>query len=482
MKPPLGALALVSLAGAINAQATPGAPTIVNGTVYDSIARRPLAGVTVQFVSAAAGGSSGGRLFTAEADPYGRFTFHALPSGRYIAGFFHPALDSLGIEIGGRVVEVASSPQQIDLATPSPRTVIGSICPGEAISDSTAVLIGHVRESESESPVGGAVVAVEWRETVIDQLGIRERDQLVSARTQEPGWFAICGLPIDAVLYARAGRGADSTGHIEVELAGNELRHMTLHLGGGVRVVPGPVDPTEVADSLRATAPGLWTGSARLSGTVRDTAGRPIAAATVMVWGSGREAPTNDRGTFSIDGLPGGTHTLEVRLIGYVPIRRVVHLSEARPVTVDVVIGEKIAVLPTVPVRAQLVYSRQLVEFDRRRRAGFGQYLTPAEIERRPVVELGTLLQGSFGVYVQHDRGIATVAMRSRGRNCSPSIYVDGIRDMTGDISWLKSDMVAAIELYEREGLRPAEFMDRNPCGAIIVWTRPVPMRPRRRG
>ena len=470
-------LAIATVTGSVFAQASPGRPTAtVSGTVYDSIARKPVAGVTVQFVSAE--DSTGGRIFTSAADATGRFSFQALPAGRYVAGFFHPALDSLGLETGGRLVEIRPGSQRVDLATPSPKTVIASVCPAAAVSDSTAVLIGHVRETESGAPIAGAGVDVEWSETVIDQLGVRERDQRVTAATGAPGWFAICGLPIDVVLYARAGHGADSSGHVGVELAGNALRHMTFHVGGAVRTAVGPIDSLNPPDSASASAPGLWRGGARLSGTVRDRGGRLVSAANAMLWGSGRQVPTNDRGSFILDGLPGGTHTLEVRVIGYVPVRTVVHLSASRPTTVEVEIGEKVAVLSTVTVRAQLVYSRQLGEFERRRRAGFGEYITPAEIERRPVTALAGLLQGTFGVNVQYSRGLATVTMRTRGRTCVPTLFVDGRKDLSGDFNFLRSDVIAAVEIYESEFGRPVEFYDRNPCGAVAVWTRPFPMKP----
>jgi hypothetical protein len=454
-------------------------PVMVSGIVFDSIAQRPLAGVAVQFVSTDS--VTSGRVVSATADDFGRYTVPALQPGRYIAGFFHPAFDTLGLDVAPRPVEIRSGPQRVDLGTPSQQTVVTTICSADAVSDSTGMLFGHVRASDTRAPIAGASVAVEWTETVIDALGVRDRAPRVVARTVGPGWFAICGLPIEAALYAQAAQGADSTGSVEFELPSNGFRHITFYVGGGRRVprrVSGSDSAVAGADPSRSM---VWTGDARLTGTVVDGEGRPVPGGSVLVWGSGRAVTTNDRGAFVLDSLPGGTQTVEARLIGYVPVRNVVHLSAGHPATLELVIGEKLAVMAPVTVRAELVYSRQLVDFERRRRSGFGQYMTPAEIERRPLTDLAALLQGRFGVRVERDGGIPRVAMRARGRDCAPSLYVDGVMDRSGDWGFLKSDMIAAIEIYEREAGRPMEFADRNPCGAVAVWTRPFQPRVKRR-
>jgi len=175
-----------------------------------------------------------------------------------------------------------------------------------------------------------------------------------------------------------------------------------------------------------------------------------------------------------LDSLPGGTHTLEVRVIGYVPVRTTIQLAESRPATTNVILDKSAAVLATVTVRGQLVYSRHLAEFERRRRAGFGRYLTSEEIARRPASRLSGLLQGMPGVYVSLAGGQRGVSMRdSRGGGyCTPTLYVDGMRDVSGDIDIYNADEIAGIEVYNRQGQRPMEFMDMSGCGAIVVWTR----------
>jgi hypothetical protein len=55
-----------------------------------------------------------------------------------------------------------------------------------------------------------------------------------------------------------------------------------------------------------------------LKGKITDlSSGQPLPLVNVYVVGSGRGAVTNDKGEYSITGIPGGTYTLRVSLIGY---------------------------------------------------------------------------------------------------------------------------------------------------------------------
>ena len=459
------------------------APTaIASGVVYDSIARHTIAGATVEFVNA---NDPSMRPFTTVSDASGRYRVSGLPFGSYLAGFFHPALDTLGLESAPRRVDVSVSQQRVDLATPSVQTVIASICPAGSASDSTGLLIGHVRGTAEESPIAGASVTVEWNETVIDAQGVRDRTRQVTGQSAEPGWFAICGLPTDAVLQARAYAASDSSGYTEVQVPPNGLRHLTFFIGGASLVTLPVTDTAQVGSALPETA---WRGRARLTGTVVDHNGKPVIGAHALVWGTKLAATTNERGAFTLDGLPGGTHTLEIRVIGYVPVTRTVHLAESRPANAAVVLDRAAQILSTVTVRGEMVYSSKLADFNRRRRSGFGVFRTSEEIARRSRnTRLSALLQDVFGIRVDR-RGAESIVTMSRGATmgiglsrCVPSLFVDGMNDMVRDYDAYFADEIVGIEVYPRESVRPFEFVDpANPCGAVAIWTRPVPKPPKR--
>lgn len=451
---------------------TPSNAVTVSGTVYDSIARRRISGATVQLVGA--DNPTESRPFSAVSDSSGRFSIVGVPAGRYLAGFYHAALDTLGLEVSARVVHVGAGAQRVDFATPSPRTVVRTICP-TTNTDSGGLFLGVVRKTEDEGPIPGAVVVVEWSEFILDGVRMYERPRQSKVETDQDGWFAFCGLPGDVELNVRAISGADSSGYVEVEVPPGVLRHQTF-LAGGASHVARPADDTVPAPGGRASARRtVVSGGARLTGTVVDPAGKPVTNAHALLWGTEVDVQTSERGVFVLDSLPGGTHTLEIRVIGYVPVMRVVHLAASRPATIEVTLDKAAVILATETVRGKLVYSRQLVEFDRRRRSGFGRYLSPADIERRPNARLSSLLQGMLGVHVRPgSSGSSTVTMRGdMSGDCTPTLYVDGNRGFSDDFDYLYSDEIAGIEVYARESQRPAGYIDSNRCGAILVWTRP---------
>src|SRR5687768_3673838 len=136
--------------------------TSVSGVVHDSIARAPLAGAIVQLVSV----DSLARLGrTATADSLGRFTFADVPAGRYMLGFFHPMLDSIGVEPLLRDVNVDGNRQvRADLAIPSPSRLRATICGVLSAADTGALVIGVVRSARSHVPAAAVEVIGMWVE------------------------------------------------------------------------------------------------------------------------------------------------------------------------------------------------------------------------------------------------------------------------------------------------------------------------------
>ncbi|HUF27294.1 MAG TPA: carboxypeptidase-like regulatory domain-containing protein [Gemmatimonadaceae bacterium] len=451
----------------------------VQGAVYDSIVGTPIAGARVHFVATSE--PDAGRTFSALSDEAGRYVIPGLPPGDYVAGFESLALDTLGIEPGTRLVQVQPGMPRVNFATPSPPALILAICGTEA-NDSTALLIGHVRDADTEMALFPAVVAVEWVETVVDGRGVRTRNARVAGAAGGPGFFAICDLPTDAALHAYATHGADSSGFVEVELPPAGVRYVRFYVGVTTGSSAGAA--LLAPDSVAAPAGAVAPEGARLSGRVVGEDGSPIVGAYVRLWNSEIEASTTADGRFSLAGLPGGTHTVEARALGYVPATATVHLAAGRPLAVDVRFSQRATVLRPIEVRAQLVYSRHLQEFESRRRVGWGRYITPGEIEARPVTTLSRLLEGYPGIWLERGRDGTLVRMRAVGagvRYCTPTLWVDGMRDQVNDFDFLHSDRVAAVEVYARPLDVPPRFSYAKECGAIIVWTRPIPARPSER-
>jgi hypothetical protein len=461
----------------------------LSGVVFDSVAGRPVVGATVQVTGAA--GAIVGRSASAITDTAGRYAVSNLSPGRYIAGFFHDALDTLGLVGAPRAVDVIDTSATLDLATPSPRTIIGTICGANSVTDSVGLLIGHVNRSGTSTPLTGATVTVEWGETIIEKGSVRQRNMSADATTQGPGWFAMCDVPGQVELTLSASLGVDSSGFITVEVPRTGVRHVTFYVGGARRVPSAVVDTISPVDTtVKVLAPEMvWRGSARLTGLVRDEKGLGVPGARVLVRGTNVATSSSDRGYFGLDSLPGGTHTLEVRAVGYLPATSIVHLAEELPAQAEVFIGDRLVTLEAVKVTATLVFSRNLAKFqtNRERNSG-GVFVGPREIERFRGMRFSNLVQAVPGVRLSYNQGF-TIVMEYTGTDdgqsrglCVPQFYIDGQRSQytASEIEGLyRADELAGVEVYVRESQRPIEFQDSNSrCGAIAIWTRPQLRRP----
>lgn len=226
---------------------------------------------------------------------------------------------------------------------------------------------------------------------------------------------------------------------------------------------------------------------------MRDDRGLPIPGANALLWGTGLEAQTNTRGSFALDSLPGGTHTLEVRAVGFAPVHRVVHLAESRPAQVEVRLGERAVALPTVAVRGRAsaqIAVRQFYERMRDAEKGInrGYFIAPEELERRKPAFLTQMLDGFPGILVAKDpldQRKATVRGPLRtgmgGQRCTMTVFLDGRRvlpTLSGRIDdhideLVDPTAVAAVEIYPHPTSAPPQFQSLNGvCGVILIWTR----------
>lgn len=455
------------------------------GIVYDSLAGRPLADAVVQFL--ALDDSIAGRIVGTRSDAAGRFRFDGLPPGRYAADFAHPAVDTMGFERSAREFTLRSGIQAVALGSPSPRTVFRELCRGPRTGLSTAVLVGHVLGATTRAPLGGATVLVTRTGTSIAGDSVMRQEVTDVTQVGENGAFVVCEPPDDASIRIGAAHGADTSGAIPMRMPDATVRHVTLTIGQARRLT---AQVGRTADDSFGRRELVWRGPARLRGVVTNPAGVPMSGARVGVIGTGREAVTNESGTWALDSLPEGTQVVEVRAIGYEPMRPVVQLAGEVAQVLDVSLLYRTITLDEVMVRGS--YERNLELFEQRRRtSASGYFMRPEEIELRPPDQvMARLLQGMPQVVVQCSIGCSVSmfsgisrpggsdaqASSSRER-CMPNMYVDGLLQRMNDFNFLSAGQVAAVEVYPRRLEVPPEFMNmHNDCGSIVIWTR---LRPR---
>ncbi|HET6703085.1 MAG TPA: TonB-dependent receptor [Gemmatimonadaceae bacterium] len=464
-RPLLCVVVLARLSAAQTPDATREAPrTTVSGAVRDSIAGTPLAAAIVQLVAVDSAARFAG---TALSDSLGRFAIPDVPPGRYMLGFFHPMLDSLGVEPPVRGVTVdGHRPVRIGLSIPSPTRLREAICGRRSAADSGALVIGIVRDARDHVAAAGVAVTAVWLELSLRQAGVDRQVPRLAVTTAGNGWFALCDVPSAGTIALIASRGADSTDLIEVDIPARRFARRDLYIG-----------------------PAVETG--RLSGVVTAVGGTPLAEAQVAI-SDGRETRANERGEWTLADVPLGTRMLEVRAVGYYPERRVVDVVVGAP-PIRTALSTMKAVLDTVRVTASRATDRNMSAFDERRRAGLGRFLTREDVARQRPLVTSDLFRMVPGLTVERSPlGETRLGMRGMfAESCSPGVYIDGhyMRDLSADDidTWVKPNEIAGIELYTGSGA-PPQFsagmgvvgLSEQVCGSVVIWTRLPPAEGRR--
>ncbi len=459
-------LATLAVCATREASAQPSVATqraMVYGIVHDSVAVRPLGGAVVQLVAADTLANFGRTIVS---DSTGRFSFDDVPAGRYTLGFFHPMLDSLGLEPILRAVAVTGvGAVHADLAVPSPARLRTAICGAANGQGAGGVVIGSVRSALGRAPAEGVTVIAEWIELTFGTGGMTRRMPRRTTTTRENGWFSLCNVPGPGLLMLMATRGADSTAMIEVQVpaAGFERRELYL---GPARVAVG-------ADSTRR----LHVGDGHLSGIVRATGdGRPLAGAQISIV-DGPQTRSNARGEWALTDAPPGTRMLEVRAVGYYPERRAVDIVDSiAPLRVALATFK--SVLDTMKISATRTVDQNLVGFQERRRSSVGRFLTPRDIAVRQPFSTSEIFRAVPGLFLDRTMDAEEkVMMRGLFEDrCEPAIYINGqwMNGLTsGDLDgFIRPNDIAGIEVY-MAGQVPTQFQPGlGGCGSLVFWTK----------
>jgi hypothetical protein len=442
--------------------------TRLHGLVYDSVAALPLAGAHVELVNF---DDRSRILFTTTSDSFGRFVLDSVARGRYIAGFIHPMLDSLGLAISQRLLTITSDGDiRFDLAVPSPERIEGALCGGAEDKNTNGAVIGYVLNSHSLAAADSTTVIAAWTEIIFGNKVVGHEVLSRRATTDANGWFVVCGVPTASSVILRAVSGSDTSGAIELDIPKSRIARRNLY-----------VDHLPLSDRATHLAPisdsvaGQSRNGALLTGWVRTEDGVPIPGARVRVYSSDVVARTNDEGGFQLAGIPGGTQTLNTRAIGFVPDDRAVDLTDRHvPVVIGLLTIRRF--LDTVHVHAAKSTLMSAVGFDERKRGGAGQFFTANDIERFHPHEITDVLRHAPGISVSTDnQHNVKVRMRGDMESCTPAIFLDGKQLINWELSDLNALVepatVGAMEVYTL-AMTPAEFRTKQGCGTILLWTR----------
>lgn len=249
--------------------------------------------------------------------------------------------------------------------------------------------------------------------------------------------------------------------------------------------------------------------SASVTGTVLiDATNKPLANAEVALANLKLATRSDSAGNFALTSLPAGKHSLVIRLPGYQVLTADVTLGATQRIDAEYVLTPTTTKLKKVDVKAKAIgpYAAKLMEFEDRRHAGIGKFLTADVFEKEDGRPPSSFLRKYIsGLNIIASGGRHWLASGRNGGNCGsvfracspdkpptmekipPACYakiiVDGRIEFDGDmdhqelfdIDRLNAKDIIGME-YHTNANMPTQFNGTSKkygtCGAVIIWTK----------
>lgn len=201
--------------------------------------------------------------------------------------------------------------------------------------------------------------------------------------------------------------------------------------------------------------------------TVFETlSGKALADVTLQFEGLRMILRTDSSGTVHFRNVPFGPRTLGGRRLGYSRASMVVSVDGADTARVILFMRAVSARLPAIGVTEKAT-PMALREFEQRRRAGSGRYITEDQIDAAFGSDLNALLASRLRLradtFVWNRRGF--------GARCKLTAYLDGLHlqgDLVADID---PTHLAGVEYYDL-GFIPVQYPTKSGCGVILFWSK----------
>jgi hypothetical protein len=258
------------------------------------------------------------------------------------------------------------------------------------------------------------------------------------------------------------------------------------------------------------------------SGTVVDSARKPLANAEISIGGINLTKTTDEKGAFRMETVSPGVHRVTVRRIGYGALDTSMVFPEDQEVVWRVTMTEKLVTLDSVIVREPR--DPWVEEFEANRKRGFGRFLTSEDLAKLQGAPLPTVLTRLQGVEIIRTNNSSSYIVSKRGpmsgcqmprntasqreqfqeqervdeclrrerlyyvpdggerqmgvkRACYPQVWVDaqlmnpGRPTMPFDLATFSATReIAAIEWYESESQTPPRYGNASArCGVLVI-------------
>lgn len=216
--------------------------------------------------------------------------------------------------------------------------------------------------------------------------------------------------------------------------------------------------------------PGSPQAQGVITGLVTDSAtGSPLANALVRIENTQLATSTRADGRFTLGGVPEGTYTVQVRLLGYAPQRQSVTVTADATVTLQFALPRTAARLENVVV---IGYGTQ----ERRELTGSISSVHGDEISDLPAPTVSAALEGRAAGLDVVSSGVpgSDASFRIRGittiGNSNPLIVIDGVPTMSG-VNELNPGDIASVEVL-KDASAAAIYGSRGANGVVIITTK----------
>ena len=177
--------------------------------------------------------------------------------------------------------------------------------------------------------------------------------------------------------------------------------------------------------ALAMLAAAAGTASAQnkfvtFTGTVVDSAKKPLSNAEVSIGGMEQAKTTDDKGNFRIEKVTAGVHHVTVRRIGYAQLDTSMVFPEDQDMEWRVTMTAKVVTLDSVIVRAPI--DPLMADFEANRKRGFGRFMTRQDLSKMDGASLPNVLRGLQGASIVRTRTTASYITSKRApiSSCNP--------------------------------------------------------------
>ena len=253
---------------------------------------------------------------------------------------------------------------------------------------------------------------------------------------------------------------------------------------------------------LAAAAPVGAQKMSVLSGKVMtDSLEIPVLGAEITIKDVRGSALSDSLGRFVFPNIPPGKQLVTVRRLGFSPITAVLTFTPGDTLEGEFLLVTTAQRLRGVEIRGRNTTPRRIIEFDERRKSGFGEFIGPeqlARMESRRTDDVLRLIPGpnivrsnvSSSAWVAMGRGAYTPGIYRLDRmdinkgadpnKCYATVYIDGVAVFSAlpgeqlfDINSVPPNEIHGIEYYGGAGSIPPQFpQKRGTCGVLVVWTK----------